>query len=257
MCRLIGLLTILILALFPVSLLQAQEARITDRNFIAWGNLFGNIATGDKTSLHTEIQFRRINPQADPMQLLIRVGMNYKLDRNNSLHVGYGFVETYPYGDYPIAAYDMAFPEHRIYEQFNSQQSLGKLSMQHRFRLEQRWLGKRSSTAPHSIQKWSFLNRARYQIRLEHPVINLGKKSLYAGAFNEVFIGFGKNIGVNIFDQNRSCLLAGCKINSHLSIETGFFSQILTQASRINNKPVIQKNQGLQVSLFIRTDTRK
>jgi hypothetical protein len=232
---------------------EAQENRITDRNGIAWGNIFATIGTGTKTSVHSEIQFRRLLPGVAPMQLLIRVGLNYKPDANHMIHVGYGFIETYPYGDYPIAAYDMSFPEHRTYEQFNSNQKLGKLSMQHRFRLEQRWLGKRNAMAPHQLEKWTYLNRARYQIKVEHPLFTLNRRTFYGGGFNEVFIGFGRNIGANIFDQNRSCLLAGYNLNRNLTLEAGYFLQILTQGARVNNSIVIQKNSGLQVSLFLKS----
>jgi hypothetical protein len=241
--------------LFLVSCLEskAQESKITDKNGISWGNVIATIGTGKKTSLHAEMQFRRLLPDLAPLQLLVRAGLNYNLDKNHLLHFGYCFVETHPYGDYPIAAYEMSFPEHRIYEQFNSSQTVRKLSMQYRFRLEQRWIGKRSGTSPHRLEKWTYLNRARFQIRAEHPLVTLGGRKFYAGGFNEVFIGFGKNIGANIFDQNRSCLLAGCKITPILSLEAGYFRQILIQGGRINNNLVIQNNSGLQISLFLKS----
>ena len=46
-------------------------------------------------------------------------------------------------------------------------------------------------------------------------------KQLYAAAADEIFIGDGKNLGVNIFGQNRIFLLLGYKLNKNLSIEGG------------------------------------
>ena len=41
---------------------------------------------------------------------------------------------------------------------------------------------------------------------------------LYAVAADEIFIGAGKNVGVNIFDQNRIFLLAGVKLKKILRL---------------------------------------
>jgi hypothetical protein len=63
-----------------------------------------------------------------------------------------------------------------------------------------------------------------------------------------LFIGAGKNLGTNIFDQNRIFLLLGYKLNKKLSIEGGYFNQTLQQGRRINNSTIMQRNNGLVLS---------
>ena len=71
---------------------------------------------------------------------------------------------------------------------------------------------------------------------------------MYAAVADEIFIGAGKNVGVNIFDQNRLFLLVGYKLNKNVNIESGYFNQTLQQGKRINNQTIMQRNNGLLVS---------
>ena len=74
---------------------------------------------------------------------------------------------------------------------------------------------------------------------------------LYAVAADEIFIGAGKNVGVNIFDQNRIFLLAGFKLNKYITLEGGYFNQTLQQGRRINNNTIMQRNNGVVLSSFV------
>ena len=61
---------------------------------------------------------------------------------------------------------------------------------------------------------------------------------------DEVFIGWGKTIGANIFEQNRLAVLLGYKVTQNLKIEAGYLNQILQQGKLINDKSVFQYNNG-------------
>ena len=73
----------------------------------------------------------------------------------------------------------------------------------------------------------------------------------YAAAADEILIGAGKNVGVNIFDQNRIFLLAGVKFNKNITFEAGYFNQTLQQARRINNNSILQRNNGVVLISFV------
>ena len=73
----------------------------------------------------------------------------------------------------------------------------------------------------------------------------------YIVAADEIFIGAGKNVGVNIFDQNRIFLLAGYKLKPDVSIEAGYFNQTLQQGRKINNNSIIQGNNGIVAALYL------
>ena len=85
----------------------------------------------------------------------------------------------------------------------------------------------------------------RYRIRGEVP---LYKKDLSLIIQDEVFIGWGKNIGANIFDQNRIGIMLGYKLNNAIKFEAGYINQTLQQASRVNNNPVFQNNNGFVIA---------
>jgi hypothetical protein len=167
-------------------------------------------------------------------------------------HAGYAWVETFPYGDYPVASAG-TFPEHRLYEQLILRQPAGKLLFTYRFRMEQRWLGrvKAGTAGKREIEDWFFLHRFRYQFRMQYPFWIKGDKQFYGAAADEIFIGAGKNLGINIFDQNRIFLLSGFRFNKKIAIEMGYFNQTLQQGRRINNSTIMQRNNGVVVSSFL------
>ncbi|MEI2739045.1 MAG: DUF2490 domain-containing protein [Chitinophagaceae bacterium] len=204
-----------------------------------------------KWSLHLEYQWRREKGLKYWQQSLLRIGANYKLNDNVTAHLGYGWIETFPYGDFPIASAG-TFPEHRIYEQITLRQPVKRWSFSHRFRTEQRWLGrvKSNSGRNREIESWSFLHRFRYQFRVLYPLASRSVKLPYVVAADEIFIGAGKNVGVNIFDQNRVFLLFGYQLNKTFSFETGYFNQTLQQGRRVNNSTIVQRNNGIVFSSF-------
>jgi len=230
----------------------AQNDRINDFNNTNWLQTFNTITLNKKWSLHAEYQWRREEGLKFWQQSLLRLGANYKLNDNITAHIGYGWIETFPYGDYPIAATG-TFPEHRLYEQLSFRQSVSKWIFTHRFRVEQRWLGRVAPNTGNNreIEGWNFLHRFRYQFRLQYPLWQKGPRQLYAAAADEIMIGAGKKLSVNIFDQNRIFLLLGYKINKGLSFELGYLNQTLQQGRRINNNTIMQRNNGVVLTSLL------
>lgn len=225
---------------------KAQNDRVNDFNNTNWLQGFVTIPLNKIWSIHTEYQWRRSEGLKNWQQSLLRAGVNYKLNDNVILHAGYAEAETFSYGNHPIAN-NGTFPEHRVYEQLTLRQPVNKFLFTHRFRIEQRWLGKVKAGSDRDIEEWLFLHRFRYQFRSQ---LTLSKK-WYAAAADEIFIGAGKNVGVNIFDQNRIFLLTGFKLNKNISLEGGYFNQTLQQGRRINNNTIMQRNNSIVLSSFL------
>ncbi len=227
----------------------AQNDRVNDFNNTNWLQTFNTISLNKKWSLHAEYQWRRTNGLKYWQQSLLRMGTNYKINDNITAHVGYAWAETFAYGDYPIAN-NGTFPEHRLYEQITFRQPVNKFIFSHRFRIEQRWLGrvKAGTAGNREIEDWFFLHRFRYQFRTQYPFWIKGDKQFYGAAAEEILIGAGKNLGVNIFDQNRIFLLLGYKLNKKISFEAGYVNQTLQQGRRVNNNSIIQRNNGVVLS---------
>ncbi|WP_299702361.1 DUF2490 domain-containing protein [uncultured Pontibacter sp.] len=218
---------------------QAQSERTKDFNNNGWYMYFGDHKLSNKWGLHTEVQWRRHNILKDPQQLLIRTGMNYDLTPSAMFTLGYGYIETHPYGDYPAPG---TFPEHRIYQQLQLKNSVARVGLMHRYRLEQRWV------RPAGAESSTYLNRARYMLKATLPLIGstIDAGEPFLAAYDEIFVGFGNNIQRNIFDQNRAYAALGYKISDAATLELGYLNQIVQKANGV----VFEHNHTLQVSLF-------
>lgn len=241
----------LLLPVFIATTAFAQNDRVNDHNNTNWVQFFVTKKLGSKTDWLMEYQWRRTDGFRNWQQGLFRTAIQYKLSPAVSIAAGYAEAETFSYGDYPIAA-NGTFPEHRLFEQAVIKQPIGKLSLTSRFRIEQRWLGRRKPGTEREMDGYTFLHRFRYQAKLQVPLWK-GKnnRQLYAAAADEIFIGAGKNLGVNIFDQNRVFLITGFVFSKNLTVEAGYFNQLLQQGRRINNNTIIQRNNGVVISSFV------
>ncbi|WP_276497883.1 DUF2490 domain-containing protein [Pontibacter litorisediminis] len=226
-------------ALLQTTTFAQSNERIKDHNTNGWYMYFGDHKFAEKWGVHAELQLRRHNTFQDPQQLLVRTGINYDLAPNAMFTLGYGYIETHPYGDYPVAD---KFPEQRIYQQLQLKGNLARLGLGHRYRLEQRWVKQPGASA------YTYLNRARYMLKATMPLAGttLEPKEFFLAAYDEVFVGFGKNVRQNIFDQNRAYAALGYKFSTTASLELGYLNQLVQKA----NGQVFEHNHTLQVSFF-------
>lgn len=159
-------------AAFLISISSAFSAqnRISDHNNIGWYAYNGTFKLDSRFSIHTEYQWRRNDYITTWQQSLLRLGLNYQVNPNLQLRVGYAWAETFPYGEIPINGMEKDFTEHRIYEMATVTDKIGKIDLSHRFMLEQRWVGRYSTADLTSEDQYPFMNRARYMIRLQMPL---------------------------------------------------------------------------------------
>jgi len=242
-----GRIVFFILLLLPL-LPKAQNDRINDDNSIAWAQLYTTARLTSKWDALIEYQWRRTNGLKIWQQSLLRTGVQRRLSNQVSIAISYGWIETFPYGDYPLAA-NGTFPEHRIHEQVQLKNTFGKLSITQRLRIEQRWIGRVQPNTKRKIEDWIYSNRFRHLVRLQYPLATNNK--LYTAVADEVFISAGKNVGANVFDQNRLMLMLGSRISDHLSVEAGFINQTLFQGRRINNNTIVQDNNGATLAFIV------
>lgn len=254
-CVAAGLLALLAL---PAA---AQNTRLTDRNPIGWYANFTTLRFAERWSAHLEYQFRRENFITDWQQSLARTGVNYTVNDKLTLRFGYAWIETFPYGDYPIQAAGFRFPEHRLYQMATLNNPIGRVEVSHRFMLEQRWVGRvlRTPENTRDLDEWVYSNRLRYMGRVQVPLRQPGPggRAPYAAAYDEIFIGFGENVGENVFDQNRVGLLLGYRFGPKFRIEGGFFQQIVQLGREIENRNVFQYNNGFIINTYLNLDLRK
>ena len=195
--------TVLLSFLFiPLTFSQGSD-------FGNWMIYFGNNKLNEKFNIHNEVQYRNYNAVGDLEQLLLRTGLGYNLTpNNNNLLLGYGFIRSENYQNLDTK---LVLNEHRIYQQFITKQSFGRVIFSHRYRLEERFVAD------------DFKMRFRYflatNVALNHKL--LVPNTIYLSAYNEIFIN-AKN---QLFDRNRIYGGLGYKVSNNLKLEIGYMNQ--------------------------------
>lgn len=239
-------LAIVLISIFIHGVSHAQATRAETNNSNAWFMYFGNHKLSQRIGIHAEAQLRRYELGAEKQQLLLRTGIDYYTKGNNRLTFGYAFIETYPYGAFAVAN---AFPEHRIWQQLLTTQSIGKVKLSHRYRLEQRMLGN-ASTGKFGDGRYE--NRMRYMARLSFNLTK-GERPVYMALYDEIFVNFGKEVAYNIFDQNRAYGAIGFTLSPSFRLEAGYLYQLVQLRSldmTANPRNKIENNHTLQIGLF-------
>jgi len=216
--------------------------------FSGWLATFATIKSGKKTSVHADIQWRS-SAQVEHMQtLLIRAGLNYHLNKQWTATAGYAFT----YNRRNVNNVNGYAPEHRIWEQMQYGHRLNIVSISHRLRLEQRFIGQ-SSVQNNELKtdNYAYVNRIRYFIKTTVPFRR--QKPLTRGMFallqEEVFLNFGNTENVNgkTFDQNRIFLALGYRLNRSLDLEAGYMNQYSS-----GRGDTFTNNHIAQVAAYIR-----
>ncbi|MGH1517805.1 DUF2490 domain-containing protein [Chryseobacterium sp. JK1] len=181
----------------------------------AWYMYFGNNKISKKLNWHNEIQYRNFDGIGDLEQLLIRTGVGYDLtENNNNVLLGYGFILSQPY----VNGEKKENIEHRIFQQYITKQKFGRFNIQHRYRLEERFL------------EDDFRMRFRYMLGFNIPITQkeMLPKTIYASVYNEIFLHFNSPV----FDRNRVYGALGYVINKNMRVEAGYMNQIQENRNR-------------------------
>jgi hypothetical protein len=237
---------------------QAQYPRRTIRSNIGWYNLFSTWNIHSKLGVHLEYQWRRDNFIFNWQQSLLRTGINYNLRPGVLLRIGYAWIETYNYGEIPFNSFGRDFTEHRVFEMLQLSNKEGRFEFTHRFMVEQRFIGKYLNPDAAKEEEFPLLNRLRYMFRIQAPLKGdvIGEKTPYLALYDEVMIGFGKNVNANVFDQNRIGALFGYRKSQAFAIEIGYLHQILQFGRIIEGKNVFQHNSGIILNILVKRKTK-
>lgn len=195
-----------------------------------WLMYFGQNRVSDNFSIHTEVQYRNhtVFPN-NTEQFLLRAGLNYHL-KTAMITVGYGHIGSHIYLS------DKKSPEveeHRIFQQLITTNQLGRIKLEHRYRIEQRWINR------------NYKDRIRYRIMAFFPLNNksIEKGTIFISLYDEIFM----NTQQTYFDRNRLYSALGYQLNKLTGAQIGMLHQ--------------ETNTGgkwyLQFALTFNTDFRK
>ncbi len=140
-----------------------------------WDILAMNLNLKNNWTIYVETQTRSQQVANDFYYHELKAGLQYNLPGKGSVLLGTGDYATYGFpGNFKSPVLTREF---RLWEQLILINNIGRFKIEHRYRIEQRWVN------------GEFLHRFRYRLNPIIPINNktIVAKTLYATAFDEVF----------------------------------------------------------------------
>ena len=153
---------------FNNGILNAQSV---PNNFAAWVGfeMYLPFHEGGKWGLLLEGYAKGNDFLSQSQGTFYRIGANYYLKNGNRLGAGYAYQWNIPYD---AVSLPYANPDYRIYEQFiwRIPRKNGDAAITQRFRMEQRWLGRKDSGDydKDHFDYYKFENTFRYQLKYQN-----------------------------------------------------------------------------------------
>lgn len=202
--------------MFSFFLIQAQSL-VKPKTGGYWLSYMGDNKINEHIGLHTEAQLRNIFIDESVETKVFRVGLNYYFQPNAILTAGYAFIANFPNEDYLDAS---RIIENRIWQQVLVRHKSRVLFMEHRYRLEQRFLNNQTNGT------YNIDNRFRYRFQAIFPFYTLSPKlrHVFLIANNEIMINFKKDPSL-LFDRNRLSAGLGYQISPKFNLQFTYLNQ--------------------------------
>ncbi|WP_100614614.1 DUF2490 domain-containing protein [Confluentibacter citreus] len=220
-----------VISIFIVFILSIQiylSQNSLENEFPAWHTIDGTHAISENLSTITGVQLRTYKTLDNINLIFYYTGINYNLSKKLLVSTGYYYIDIDRSFD------DTNTPhifENTIFEQIAYYHTIGKLSIYHKLRMENRFLRYMGTTTTS--------NRFRYCLGTKIKINNL----LYVNANNEFFA----NLKGTFCNENRLYGALGINISKANSIQLGYMNH------KINGLNL----HTLQTILLIKTDLSK
>ena len=198
--------TILLVTLIFISCMQASAQ---PKGPGTWN--VGNVQyhMNEKWVAWAELQTRSYKVFNDFYYHEVKAGMQYNVNKSAMVLMGTGQYVTYSEGGNFKAP--TLTHEWRLWEQMTLVNNIDRFKIEHRYRVEQRWL------------TTGYRNRFRYRLNAIMPIAHkkLEPKTLYLTAFDEIFL---TNLKPH-FERNRIFGGAGYEFSNSFTLQLGALHQ--------------------------------
>lgn len=168
---------------------------------------------------YSELQVRSNGVLSQFQYYEVKAGVSYDIDRSFTALLGTGRYTTY---DYTNVSAGPNTVETRLWEQMVVNQYLYRIKMEHRYRIEQRWVN------------GDYRNRFRYRLNVfipfNHPKIVAN--TWFASIFDEIFLN---NKEPN-FERNRMSAALGYQVDKSWIVQAGWINQYNYIPNQSNDK---------------------
>jgi hypothetical protein len=206
-----------------------------EQNSVGWFLSANTIKVSDKWSVHAEFQLRSTAKWEHVGNILLRGGLNYHVNKKQIATAGFAYIPTRT----TVGSNAGLLAEHRFWQQYIINQNIGNTVLQHRFRLEERFVSKGKLEHDEVVnQERKYSTRLRYFAR---AVIPFNKQQPFTnGAFlslqEEIMANITdkQNVNNHFFDQNRAFIGLGYRASKKLDFEIGYMNQYVQRATSPN-----------------------
>lgn len=228
--------------IFTLALLLSVAASLSvkaQNNKVGTFGIATIVLPGD--SLHhwggyVELQGRGDKVMSDFFYYETKAGLSYDITKDFVALIGTGRYVTNDNPEFLSKA-----TEFRLWEQMTVNQFLYRLKIEHRYRVEQRWVN------------GYYRNRFRYRLNMFVPLnhIKIDPKTWFISVYDEVFL----NNKIPNFERNRAYAALGYQFDKSVNVQVGWLNQYnysptyaasknnlaLTFMYRINRKNAVER----------------
>jgi len=213
---------LILLFLFPW---HSFAQKIVSRKNQLWVQSYHVASLNHRWTALLDGGFRWRGEFTNPSSYIVRGGIGYSILPN--LRVATGFAHLGFYSQEKVI-----LQEFRPYQEIQYKFPLGKINLNQRIRIEERFFKDRSIQTPLSELDFNF--RFRYSIMFGIPLFQLSAKTLdrkiILNLGNEIFLNAGKQT-LQVFDQNRITFSPTIQWNKFLSVSITWNSQFASSVS--------------------------
>lgn len=221
------LLTTLLLI---ISISNGHSQSNQEEKLGSWFTFSGNHKISDDVSLSSLIQAWDYELANNFNFILYNLSVNYAVSPKVTTSLAYGYADI----DSGFEIIGTHTYENRLSEQIGYKHKLFRLPIDHRFRVEQRFLNKSGPNVLH--------NRLRYRLGTK---ISLNK-TFFFRIHNE-YLTTLQTKKVDAFSENRLYTALGINASKSVNVQVGYLNRSIKELDL----------HRLQVGLFIKTDHRK
>lgn len=203
-----------------------------------WLSYSGDNKINSRIGIHSEVQLRSFFMPHAMQSVLTRAGLNYYIKPYAMATAGYGYIYSIPSSD-EVSGSELS--EHRIWQQLLLRQKHTNIFMDHRYRLEQRFI---NNLTTHTSQ---LDHRLRYRFQALFPLYSIDPhlRHWFLAFNNEVMINLKKETS-RLFDRNRLFAGIGYQVSPKMNFQLGYLNQYAQVPG--NSKPHIDHVLLLGVS---------
>ncbi len=234
-----------VLALIAIPCVAQRNPDVQTQNHFWWSSN-NQLRVSNKWSVVADVHIRRTDFLKNNSFYFLRLGAVY----HSTPHFNIGGGGGHLWLANRTGATELFANENRLYQHAQLTHAFGKIRLQQRLRIEERWQQRVMDFLPTNEYRYS--TRYRYQLYLNIPV----SKKTYIPSFalaDELLLQTGNDIIYNTFDQNR--LFAGIRqqITPSLSFDAGY---MLLHQQRLSGYQY-NRNHTIRLFFYWQPDLRK